>query len=256
LLDYLAVSFVESGWDVKALIKQMVMTKTFRQSSRATPESLARDPNNRLLARGPRYRLDAEVVRDQILATSGLLSKKMYGPSVRPPQPEGLWQAVSMTGERFRPDTGDAIYRRSLYTFWKRGMPPPQMTILNAPIRDACITRRERTNTPSQALLLLNEKEYLNAARELAKQILTHDEQDRIDVAWETVTCRLPDKTERETIAILIEDLNAKYTQEPDLALELCAGAGLSETDSNSELAAWTIAINTLYNLDITKTQE
>ena len=167
LLDYLAVSFMESGWDVKALLKQIVMSKTYRQSSISTPEQFQADAENRLLARGSRYRLDAEMIRDQILATSGLLSNRMYGPSVKPPQPEGLWEAVSMTGERYQADTGESAHRRSVYTFWKRSMPPPQMTILNAPLRDACIARRERTNTPAQALLLLNEPEYLKAARDV-----------------------------------------------------------------------------------------
>ena len=132
------------------------------------PKRFADDRDNRLLARGSRFRMDAEMIRDQILATSGFLSPTMYGRSVKPPQPEGLWKAVTMTGETFSPDSGDDIHRRSVYTFWKRAMPPPQMTILNAPIRDSCIARRERTNTPSQALLLLNETEYLNAARTLA----------------------------------------------------------------------------------------
>ena len=140
------------------------MTKTYRQSSRATPEQFRQDSENRLLSRGSRFRMDAEMIRDQILLSSGLLSREMYGRSVKPPQPDGLWRAVSMTNETFKPDTGDSIHRRSVYTFWKRAIPPPQMTILNSPIRDACISRRERTNTPTQALLLLNETEYMKAA--------------------------------------------------------------------------------------------
>ena len=165
LLDYLSISFVESGWDIKALMKKMVMSKTYRQSSVMSAEKLTADPENRFLARGSRYRMDAEMIRDQILFTSGMLSDTMYGKSVKPPQPDGLWKSVTMIGERFKADSGESIRRRSLYTYWKRGMPPPQMTILNAPIRDACVARRERTNTPSQALLLLNESEYLKSAR-------------------------------------------------------------------------------------------
>ncbi len=256
LLDHLAISFVESGWDVKALIKQIVMTKTYRQSSQAAQKDFQDDPENRLLARGPRYRLDAEIIRDQILASSGLLSKKMYGRSVKPPQPDGLWKAVTMIGERYRPDTGEAIYRRSVYTYWKRGMPPPQMTILNAPFRDACITRRERTNTPSQALLLLNEEQYLNAARELALTIIEMDADNRIDVAWETITCQLPDESERETITSLLTEMTDQYSQDPALADQICDGVTLPDGGSKPLLAAWTMVISTLYNLDITKTQD
>jgi hypothetical protein len=256
LLDHLTVSFVESGWDVKALVKQIVMSKTYRQSSRATPDQFKQDPDNRLLARGSRYRMDAEMIRDQILTTSGLLSTKMYGPSVKPPQPDGLWKAVTMIGERFKPDTGESIYRRSIYTYWKRGMPPPQMTILNAPIRDACIARRERTNTPSQALLLLNEQEYLKAARQLAGQVLEQKPDQRIDYIWEVITSRLPDTKERTVVQSLITELTEKYRDNPDLAGELCQGLDLESAESKSELAVWTIVGNTLYNLDITKTRD
>ena len=256
LLDYLAVSFVESGWNVKAIVKQIVMSKTYRQSSRATPEQFKNDPENRLLARASRYRMDAEMIRDQILASSGLLSKKMYGPSVKPPQPDGLWQAVTMTGERFQPDSGDSIYRRSLYTYWKRAMPPPQMTILNAPNRDACVARRERTNSPSQALLLLNEAEYMKAARTLAQSVLQQPAEERISFAWESVTLRLPDQKETSTLQSLLDEMHAKYRAEPELASQLCAGIELASAEAKADLAAWAILINTLYNLDLTKTQE
>ncbi|TWT87027.1 DUF1553 domain-containing protein [Neorhodopirellula pilleata] len=266
LLDDLAVTFMESGWDTKALIKQIVSSRTYRQASHASPETFQEDPGNRLLARGPRYRLDAEVIRDQILATSGLLSPKMLGPSVKPPQPPGLWKAVSMIGETFKPDQGDAIYRRSVYTFWKRAMPPPQMTILNAPIRDACIARRERTNTPTQALLLLNESQYLQAARRLAEKTLTQSPDQRIDYIWETVTAKLPDAQERSVLESLLTDLKRSYTESPQLADALCQGVQIDSQAGNSqvgstqaaraELAAWTIVGNTLYNLDITKTKD
>ena len=262
LLDYLAVSFVESGWDMKSLMKQMVLSQTYRQSSQASVDEFNQDPANRLLARGSRYRLDAEMIRDQVLATSGLLSDEMLGPSVKPPQPEGLWKAVSMIGEVYRPDSGDAIYRRSVYTFWKRGMPPPQMTILNAPIRDACIARRERTNTPLQALLLLNEPAYMTAAREVALATLCQPESQRIAFAWETITAKLPDERETAVMQELLDDLKAKYETAPQLAEELIAGtateiaAGSPVAGSPVELAAWTIFVNTLYNLDITKTKD
>jgi hypothetical protein len=259
LLDHLAVSFMESGWDIKALVKQMVMSKAYCQASAAAPQQFDQDPENRMLSRGSRYRMDAEMIRDQILATSGLLSPAMYGRSVKPPQPDGLWKAVSMIGERFKPDTGEAIYRRSLYTHWKRAMPPPQMTILNAPIRDACIARRERTNTPLQALLLLNESEYLKAARQLALNVLKEeglDTKKRIALAWETVTAKLPDDRESGLMEKLIGDIKRRYDEQPELAGALCGELNMPSAHQEAELAAWTIAVNTLYNLDITKTRE
>ena len=264
LLEYLTVSFVESGWDVKALVKQIVMSKTYRQSSEATRKQFEEDPRNRLLNRGSRFRLDAEVIRDQVLASSGLLSHRLFGPSVKPPQPKGLWKSVTMTGQVFQADSGEATRRRSLYTFWKRAMPPPQMTILNAPSRAACIARRERTNTPSQALLLLNENEYLKAARELALATLRQNPADRIDYMWETVTSQLPDANERETLHTLVTDLTKKYRDDPTLADALCENADLQSIVHQghepaivrAKLAAWTMVGNTLYNLDITKTRE
>ena len=261
LLDYLAVSFVESGWDVRSLVKQIVMSETYRQSSVATTDQFKKDPENRMLARGSRYRMDAEMIRDQILATSGLLSMKMKGASVKPPQPDGLWQAVTMTGQRFKPDSGEEIYRRSVYTFWKRAMPPPQMTILNAPIRDACTARRERTNTPSQALLLLNEPEYLKAARQLASQVIEKnpngkDSENRIEHLWEVVTARLPDESEKAIVRSLLVELAEKYKVDPAMANAICAGVELESEAEQIELASWTIVANTIYNLDITKTKE
>jgi hypothetical protein len=249
---------VKSGWDIKALMKQIVMSKTYRQSSISSPERFKADPANRLLARGSRFRMDAEMVRDQILATSGQLSDTMFGESVKPPQPDGLWASVTMTGETFKPDTGDDIFRRSVYTFWKRAMPPPQMTILNAPIRDACISRRERTNTPAQALLLLNEGEYFKAARTLAQKVIGQKttETERLTLAYETVTSKLPDATEQKAFATLLGDLLASYKNDPALANELCAGLELKDNEAKAQLAAWTIVINTIYNLDITKTRE
>jgi hypothetical protein len=261
LLDYLAVSFIDSGWDVKALMKQIVMSETYRQTSDATPQQFEKDPENRLLARGSRYRLDAEVVRDQILATSGLLNYEMFGESVKPPQPAGLWKAVSMPSSYprvYEADTGDKIYRRSLYTFWKRGMPPPQMTILNAPSREACIARRERTNTPLEALLLMNEPEYLKAARHLAHQTIKDRSLDAVDqlaLVYETITSRRLDTAETEAFLKLVVDLKAMYDNNPNLANQLCDGVQLAEGVSASDLAAWTMLVSTIYNLDITKTR-
>jgi hypothetical protein len=236
-----------------------VTSKTYRQSSVSTSEQFAKDSENRMLARGSRFRMDAEMIRDQILATSGLLVNTMYGKSVKPPQPDGLWKSVTMIGERFKADAGDAIYRRSLYTYWKRGMPPPQMTILNAPIRDACVARRERTNTPTQALLLLNESEYMAAARELARKTLeteTTDLSKRLAFVYETVTSKLPDEKERQVLSDLVRNLQKNYFEQPALADAICNGLNVEGAKKKAQLAAWTVLVNALYNLDITKTHE
>lgn len=260
LLDLLATTYIESGWDTKALVKKIVMSRTYRQASSGARQGFASDPENRILARGSRYRMDAEMIRDQILVTSGQLSTQMYGPSVKPPQPPGLWKAVSMTGQVFKPDAGESVRRRSVYTFWKRAMPPPQMTIMNAPIRDACISRRERTNTPTQALLMLNEPQYLLAARSLALIVLSdqelRQEEDRLKVAYETITSKLPDAEEVESLVNLLEDLETFYRLKPELADALCQGSQLPETISKFQLAGWSMVVSTLYNLDITKTRE
>ena len=259
LLDYLVVSFVDSGWNVKSLLKQLVMSEAYKQSSHLNKDQFDKDPENRLIARGSRFRLDAEMIRDQILFTSGTLSQKMYGRSVKPPQPDGLWKAVTMIGERFKPDSGEEIRRRSIYTYWKRGMPPPQMTILNAPIRDACVSRRERTNTPTQALLLLNESEYLGAARNLAMTILVPKEAkpaQRIAFAYETVTSKLPDKEEQKMLYDLLQSLYKTYLSEPALADDVCDGLPIAKQEQRAKVAAWTVLVNSLYNLDITKTRE
>ncbi len=262
LLDHLAVSLVESGWDVKALMKQLVMSGTYQQTSRATPAEFENDAENRLLSRGARFRMDAEMIRDQMLATSGLLKGDLYGKSVKPPQPKGLWTSVSMPSSyprAYEADTGDKILRRSVYTFWKRGMPPPQMTILNAPSREACIARRERTNTPLQSLLMLNEPHYLNAARRLAQKTLADrslSSADRLSNVYETITSKLPDAGETEGLLKMAKDLESIYRDNSVLADKLCDGAKLAEGESRAELAAWTMLVSTIYNLDITKTRE
>jgi len=164
-----------------------------------------------------------------------------------------------MIGERYRADAGDAIYRRSLYTYWKRGMPPPQMTILNAPIRDACVARRERTNTPTQALLLLNEGEYLKAARSLAQKALEAeptDESKRLVFVYETVTSKLPDEKERKVLSDLTRNLQENYLEQPVLSDAICHGLIIVDAEQKAQLAAWTVLVNALYNLDITKTRE
>ena len=259
LLDYLTVFFTESGWDVKALMKEMVLSETYRQSSTASRELYIKDPENKLLARGSRFRLDSEMIRDQILATSGLINLKMYGKSVKPPQPPGLWKAVGMPYSYprvFVADTDDKIYRRSVYTFWKRGMPPPQMTILNAPSRASCIARRERTNTPLQALLLMNEQEYLKAARHLALTSLKNpvlSTEQRLNILHETITSQLPDPQEKATYLSLLKDLQTAYGGDKKLAAEFCEGIKMPTGLPQSELAAWTMLASTFYNLDSTR---
>jgi hypothetical protein len=169
LLDWLAVDFRESGWDVKRLIRMIVTSSTYRQSARTTEQKLERSTRKTgLFARGPRFRMDAEMIRDYMLQTSGLLSAKIGGPSVKPYQPEGVWEAVAMIGSNtrdYRQDEGENLYRRSLYTFWKRSAPPASMDIFNAPSREVCTIRRDRTNTPLQALATLNDPQSIEAAR-------------------------------------------------------------------------------------------
>ena len=172
LLDWLAVEFRESGWDVKEFFRLLVTSATYRQSAVTTPAKREKDPQNRLLSRGPRFRMDAEMVRDYALAASGLLAEKLGGPSVRPYQPDGVWEAVAMIGSNtrnYQRDSGEKLYRRSLYTFWKRAAPPASMDIFNAPSREVCTVRRERTNTPLQALVTLNDPQFVEAARNLAR---------------------------------------------------------------------------------------
>lgn len=261
LLDHLAARFVRSGWNVKVLMRAMVTSRTYRQSSTATTEAYVADPENRLLARGARYRLDAEVIRDQLLATSGLLNRELFGKSVKPPQPAGIWEAVSLPSSfprTYQPDTGDKIVRRSLYTFWKRGLPPPQMTILNAPTRESCVVRRERTNTPLQALLLLNEPEYQRCAQELAVRALAVASGDagRLAFLYETITSQLPDARERDLLLGSLADLRADYAARPGLAAQSCRGAVTPDGVSAEELAAWTMLASAVYNLDVTRTRQ
>jgi len=262
LLDELAVSFMESSWDVKKLVRAIVLSKTYRQSSDAKPEEFTRDPENRLLARGPRYRMDAEMIRDQILFVSGLLNRKMYGESVKPPQPPNLWKSVSMVSSStysFEADSGDDIYRRSVYSFWKRAMPPPQMTIFDAPTRERCIARRERTNTPLQALVLMNESQYFHAARTYANRLLAHKElsdDERLSLAFESVTSQLPDAEEQQSLLRGLESLRRTYEDDVASAQSLTSDLQTEEDAQRIETAAWTRLANSLFNLDAGKTRE
>lgn len=237
LLDFLAHEFVASGWDVKALMRSVVMSETYQQRSDAGAAAFQADPENRKLARGPRFRLDAEVLRDQALYVSGQLNETMFGRSVKPPQPPGLWKSVSLPGtskpDRFTPDTGEATLRRSVYTYWKRAYPPPAMTIFNAPNRETCVARRERTNTPLQALVLMNEEQFFESAKQLANLTLAEngDDATRLNRAFERLTARPCTKEELALLQTALDDFRTEGTEEH----------------------AWTMIMNALLNLDIVR---
>jgi len=251
LLDYLAVRFVESGWDVKGLVREIVLSATYKQQSDAPAAAYEADPENRLLARGSRYRMDAEMIRDQLLMVSGKLNPQMYGKSVKPPQPPGLWKSVTMTNELFKPDSGPAIYRRSLYTYWKRVMPPPQMSIMNAPSREFCVARRERTNTPLQALVLMNEPEYFKLARSCAERYLREAGNDRakaLSRLYERITSHQPTAAELAMLEGALDDLKAHYRGRPALARQVAPGS-----NDPTHAAAWTLVAHSLLNLESVK---
>jgi len=257
LLDWLAVDFRESGWDVKRLFKTMVMSAAYRQSAAVTSEKLERDPANRLLSRGPRFRMDAEMIRDAALASSGLLVGKIGGPSVKPYQPPGVWEAIAMNVSNTRSyeaDQGEGLYRRSMYTFWKRMAPPASMDIFNAPTREYCVVRRERTNTPLQALATLNDEQFLEAARYLAQQALEAEStfEGRVAFVAHRVVARDFRPEELDVIRDSLARLETHYAAHPDDAAALLeighspANAALPASES----AAWTMLVNQLMNLD------
>ncbi|MDO1451177.1 DUF1553 domain-containing protein [Rhodocytophaga aerolata] len=251
LLDYLAVNFRESGWDVKALQKLMVMSATYRQSSYASPALQEKDPENILLARGPAFRLTAEMVRDNALAASGLLVPKMGGPSVKPYQPEGLW-AVNMTV--YKQDTGQALYRRSLYTFWKRTNPPPSMNTFDAPDRSNCTVQRQQTSTPLQALVLLNDPQFVEAAKVLAERAGReyNTEKEQIVYMYRLLTGRKPTEKEVAILQKLYSNEQEKFKQYPDkMKGWLSAGEYKFTGDIDTPaLAAGTVVASTILNSD------
>lgn len=262
LLDHLSTQFVASNWDVKELIRQIVLSSTYRQSSKATPSDYEADVENRMLARGSRFRLDAEIIRDQILLTAGTLNGNMFGKSVKPPQPPNLWKNVSMVSSStyaFEADQGEKIHRRSVYSFWKRALPPPQMTIFDAPTREACIARRERTNTPLQALVLMNETRYFEATRILARRLVdfTPDTLKRLQIAFESITSHIPTERELKLLSTSQETLQSTYLQNPEAVKELLnLSSEAVPTQQDVEIAAFTMIVNAIYNLDRVKTRE
>ena len=259
LLDCLAKDFQRGDWNVKRMLKVIVSSATYRQLSTVSPQLLARDPNNRLLARGPRVRLPAETIRDQALAISGLLVQRIGGPSVKPYQPPGLWQEVayggSYTAQKYEQDRGANLYRRSLYTFWKRAVPPPSLATFDAPSREICTVSRSRTNTPLQALVLLNDPTYVEASRVLAQHVLSAGGEtptDRIRFAFRCATSRVPGHDE---LTILVKGLTRhleQFAADPDGARKLVT-VGETPVDDRLnvvELAAYNTISSLLLNLD------
>jgi hypothetical protein len=260
LLDWLAGEYVRLGWDSKAILRLMVTSATYRQSSHVTPEAAARDPRNRLLARGPRFRLEAEMVRDQALALSGLLSRKVGGPSVFPPQPAGLWQAA-FNGERtWATSPGDDRHRRALYTFWRRTIPYPSMATFDAPSRELCSVKRTRTNTPLQAFVTLNDPVYVEAAQALARRVVAEGgstPEDRARFALKLVLSRPAADPQVERLLGLYRSEFAHYSSDLDAAKALAAEplGPLPKGADPAELAAWTTIANVLLNLDAVLTK-
>ncbi len=256
LLDWLAVEFRESGWDVKKFFTLLVTSATYRQAGTLTPEKRERDPQNRLLSRGPRFRMDAEMVRDYALAASGTLSPKMGGPGTRPYQPENVWEPVGMGTERYAQDKGENLYRRTVYNFWKRMAPPASMEVFNAPAREVCTVRRERTNTPLQSLVTLNDPQFVEAARRLAEVAWKECREMTPSIAKvaQRVLLRSLSEKEAEVVAKMAADLEKEFVANPDGATALLA-VGETKVDPAlpaPQLAALTMVASQLLNLDET----
>jgi len=265
LLDWLATEFIATHWDMKALVRLIVTSSTYRQSSRPSPAALEKDPENLLYARGTRFRLDGEQVRDGALAIGGLLVAEIGGESVYPYQPEGLWEEVSFKGgfsaQFYSQGHGpEQLYRRSMYTFWKRTSPPPTMMIFDAPNRETCAVRRGRTNTPLQALALMNDPQFVEAARAFAQRIMNEGgatPEERLSFAFEAATARLPAPDESRVLLDLYASERAAFNANPKNANSFIA-IGESKADpalDAAELAAWTAVASTLLNLDETITK-
>jgi hypothetical protein len=270
LLEWLAAEYAGIGestnpaqprpqWDTKRLHRQIVNSATYRQSSKVSRELYERDPSNKLLARGPRFRLQAELIRDNALAIAGLLSDKIGGPSVSPYQPAGLWDDVAVgadyEGTVYKQDQGEGLYRRSMYTFWKRTCPPPGLNTFDAPEREVCTARRSRTNTPLQALVLLNDPTYLEAARKLAERsILEGGEtaESRLSMAFRLALSRNPSLIETDVLLKLYQQRLIRYRGEPASAKSLVSTGESPRNESidQAELAAWTSVMSLILNLD------
>jgi len=256
LLDWLAVDFVESGWNVKRMLKQIVMSKTYRKSSKIESMHREKDSENELLARAPRFRLQGEFIRDHALAVSGLLNPEIGGPGVKPYQPANIWNEVSLNGGlRYRQDKGDKLYRRSMYTYWKRSSPMPNMLIFDSPSREKCVIQRQRTNTPLQALVTLNDPQFLEAARAFAERLLKSDKgstADRIDLAYRYATARPASGREVEILTALYQKNLERFKAAPETAKEFLMVGESPRDDSLDapEHAAWMVVAQTIMNLD------
>jgi hypothetical protein len=262
LLDWLATELVESGWDIKHVLRLMVTSATYRQSSNALPEDYTNDPENRWLARGPRFRMSAEMLRDNALAISGLLVEKIGGPTVRPYQPAGLWKDVTYDSDsEYRPDKGESLYRRSLYSFWKRQSPPPNMLVFDATTRETCTVQRSRTNTPLQALVLMNDPTFVEASRKLAERMLTlpaDDSSERIQFAFRSATARHASADEMSILLHFYGEQKSAFSQNRNAATKLLS-VGDSKRDEALnvvDLAAWTTVASMVLSLDETITRQ
>ena len=257
LLDYVAVAFKETGWSVKKLNRMIVTSATFRQSARITPQKHLKDPENRMNSRGPRFRLDAEVVRDRALFAGGLLLQQLGGRGFKPYQPDGIWENASDPASQthiYVRDKDSAIYRRSMYLFWKRTAPPPAMLNLDAPLRDTCVVRRSVTNTPLQALTIENETAFLEASRTMAHRLLTKSGTDdaRLTHAFELALSRPPTAKELGILKTVLAEYRRTYRANPSNAEKLLMVGdtpAFHDTDP-VELASWMIICSTLMNTD------
>jgi hypothetical protein len=239
---------------VKALQKKIVMSAAYRQVSKATPEALQKDPENRLLSHGPRLRLTPDMIRDQALLFAGLLVEKVGGPPVKPYQPPGLWQELA-GGKGYTPDTGDGLYRRSLYTYWKRTVAPPFMINFDSPNREVCTVNQVRTNTPLQALNLMNDVAFLEAARKLAERMM---KDGGVESAWRLTLGRPPAPEQAKVLHAMLERFERRYKADPKAAEEYLA-TGDAPRDKSldaAELAAYTTVASLILNLDEVITNE
>lgn len=257
LLDHLALKYQNEGWDTKAMLKYIVMSATYQQSSAVTPEQLSRDPDNQYLARAPRLRLTAEMLRDQALAVSGLLNEEVGGPSVKPYQPEGLWKETTGGGggslASYQVDSGNQVYRRGLYTFWKRTMPPPSMMTFDAASRDLCTVQRQQTSTPLQALVLLNDPQIVEASRALAQQAIDLDlggTDQVIEHMFFRITSRTPSEDEIDLLTEYFESEKSHFSEDPDRAKTYLEIGRYEVPEFSVDLAAYALVANAILNLD------
>jgi hypothetical protein len=255
LLDWLAVSFMESGWNLRKLIRSMVTSSTYRQSSTSTGQQMANDPKNLYLSRGPFRRLSAEMIRDNILSVSALLTRKVGGPSVKPYQPAGLWAEKTGPGSAYRLDKGENLYRRSIYTFIRRTTPPPAMIAFDAPNRSVCTVRREETHTPIQALIMLNNPEFVEAARGLVQRIQTTGKgelEDQLADTYRFLCGRKPDTVEMTLMLDLYAEAASEYQNHPEEAARLLQVGKLpfNEDLDKVHTASLCLVASTLMNFD------